>query len=389
MILLSVIVPIYNTESYLPQCIESIMRQTYSDIEIILVNDGSIDTSGEICDRYSRVDKRIRVIHEKKRGGLLNARLRGVQHAHGDYIGFVDSDDWIADDMYETLMFAANADDHDVVSMSYTKCEEDQQTKVDDTSLFGVYKGNEDLDKIRCRMMFDIETGERGVHPSLCTKVIKRQIVLNELIKVDKKIKMGEDAAVFYPCCLQINSIKILREYKYFYRMHEKSMCHSVNIDIFKEINIFDQYMRAVLTRYDEKYELLDQLKEYVWVFLKQGLDRAFSIRVGVYPFPYFFVKQDSDIILYGAGKVGRSYYLQIRENAYCNIIAWLDKKKDITDPLIDTPDKIRELKYTKVVIAVKKKEMAEEIMKELIGLGVERDKIIWAITPCLSADIL
>ncbi|HCI64916.1 MAG TPA: glycosyl transferase, partial [Clostridiales bacterium] len=103
--LISVIVPVYRVEAFLPRCLDSIRGQTYKNLEIILVDDGSPDNCGKICDEYAEMDSRIRVIH-KKNGGLSSARNAGLDVAVGDYIGFVDSDDWIAPEMYETLLGA-------------------------------------------------------------------------------------------------------------------------------------------------------------------------------------------------------------------------------------------------------------------------------------------
>ncbi len=100
--LISIIVPVYNVENYLGKCIESIMAQTYKNIEIILVDDGAKDKSGEICDEYAKKDSRIRVIH-KENGGLSDARNCGLEAASGELVGFVDSDDYIDSDMYEIL----------------------------------------------------------------------------------------------------------------------------------------------------------------------------------------------------------------------------------------------------------------------------------------------
>lgn len=100
--LISIIVPVYNVEKYLPQCLDSIMVQTYTNLEIILVDDGSTDNGGHICDEYAKSDSRIKVIH-KQNAGLSAARNLGLDIAHGEYIGFVDSDDWIEPTMYEDL----------------------------------------------------------------------------------------------------------------------------------------------------------------------------------------------------------------------------------------------------------------------------------------------
>lgn len=107
---ISVIIPVYNVEKYLPQCLESVCGQTYRELEIILVDDGSADRSGEICDEWSRKDPRIKVIH-KKNGGVSSARNEGLKAASGTLIGFVDSDDWLEPGMYETLLKALGDSD--------------------------------------------------------------------------------------------------------------------------------------------------------------------------------------------------------------------------------------------------------------------------------------
>src|SRR5690554_2626737 len=100
--LLSIIVPVYNMEQYIEKCIMSIFLQTYKNIEIILIDDGSTDNSGNLCDKYSVIDPRVKVIH-KENGGLSSARNAGLEVAMGEYIGFVDPDDWIEPTMYETM----------------------------------------------------------------------------------------------------------------------------------------------------------------------------------------------------------------------------------------------------------------------------------------------
>mgnify|MGYP003623332904 CR=1 FL=1 len=101
--MISVIIPVYNVEAYLDRCVASILRQSYNNLEIILVNDGSTDSSAQMCDAYAQADTRIRVIH-KQNGGLSSARNAGIDIASGEYLAFIDSDDFIADDMLETLL---------------------------------------------------------------------------------------------------------------------------------------------------------------------------------------------------------------------------------------------------------------------------------------------
>lgn len=123
---LSIIVPIYNVEKYINKCIDSILAQTFTDFELILVDDGTLDNCGKICDEYAKADSRIKVIH-KKNGGLSSARNAGIDIAQGEYIGFVDSDDLIKDDMYDLLYKAILKYNADISICNFIKFDEDSQ----------------------------------------------------------------------------------------------------------------------------------------------------------------------------------------------------------------------------------------------------------------------
>ena len=127
---ISIIVPVYNVEKYLRKCVDSILNQTFKDFELILVDDGSIDTSGKICDEYNLKDNRIKAIH-KENGGLSSARNAGLDIAQGEYIGFVDSDDWVELDMYEELYKICKENDTDVgiVGINYGGASEKKKSK--------------------------------------------------------------------------------------------------------------------------------------------------------------------------------------------------------------------------------------------------------------------
>lgn len=118
--MISVIVPVFNVEPYLETCLDSILAQTYHDLEILVVDDGSTDGCGEICDHYARLDRRIFVFHTENRG-LSAARNLGLDHLHGQYISFVDSDDWIEPDMYERLLRMAEQTDADLITCRFYK----------------------------------------------------------------------------------------------------------------------------------------------------------------------------------------------------------------------------------------------------------------------------
>lgn len=123
---ISIIVPVYNVEKYLARCVESILNQTFKDFELILVDDGSSDKSGVMCEQYAKHDKRIKVLH-KENGGLSSARNAGLEIAEGKYIGFIDSDDWIMTDMYQFLFDMTNEFHADIVQCGFRKVDEKGQ----------------------------------------------------------------------------------------------------------------------------------------------------------------------------------------------------------------------------------------------------------------------
>lgn len=384
---LSVIVPIYNSKKYLNQCIDSIIKQHYSNMEIILVDDGSTDGSGEICDLYKKLDQRIQVIHQVNKGCICS-RLSGLQHSKGKYIGFVDSDDWIDADMYKVLMTVADEKKCDIVSMGYTIVCQDVESEEDDATLFGLFEKERNLDILLSNMMYDAQENKRGVHPSLCSKVIKRELLLKSFSGIDESINLGEDAAVFYPCCLEAERICIIKEYKYYYRIHMDSMCRNLNINTFSNIYDFYLFMKKRLVIYSRNYGLLKQLKMYVWEFLKLSLNQVFNIdSESTFLFPYDIVDKGSDIILYGAGKVGRTYYEQIKNNHYCNIVAWVDKNKNGWENII-APNQINNLAFSKVVVAIMNEKIANEVIRELILLGLKKEMILWKKPQILSACV-
>ena len=141
--MVSIIVPVYKVEKFLPKCIESVLNQTYTDFELILVDDGSPDKSPEICDKYAELDKRVVVIHQKN-AGVSAARNAGLENAKGEYIGFVDPDDWIAPKMYEQMIFAMEGSNADLAICGYDYYDEDYH--VDEQRRYKV-RSNEVVDQ--------------------------------------------------------------------------------------------------------------------------------------------------------------------------------------------------------------------------------------------------
>lgn len=167
---ISIIVAIYNVERYLPKCIDSILAQTCENLEIILVDDGSPDNSGAICDKYAQKDSRVKVIH-KQNGGQSTARNAALDIATGEYIGFIDGDDWIEPNMYETLLAKSIEYDSDIVQCAWAVVALDgTKTYECESSIVEHYTNIEALKEL-------VDVTGKLLNTSVCCKLFKKEVI--------------------------------------------------------------------------------------------------------------------------------------------------------------------------------------------------------------------
>ena len=229
---LSVIVPVYNTEKYLRECIDSILAQTFTDFELILVNDGSTDGSGAICDEYAGKDLRIRVIHQQN-GGVTVARKSGVRIARGEYVTFVDSDDWIDENMYQSMLAQESAD---IVICNMIRATNEGMFEKNCCINPGKYDKQKLNDCFYPVMLFDFERCQPTVHPSLCNKLIRRGMIRKVINNVADGIDYGEDALCSYACMLDAENIYVMDQGLYYYRENMQSICNAYNKEMLSKL---------------------------------------------------------------------------------------------------------------------------------------------------------
>ncbi len=211
--LLSVIVPIYNVEEYLEQCIDSVVGQTYKNLEIILINDGSTDSSGLLCDNYQKVDDRIRVIH-KNNEGVSAARNVGLKYAKGELLGFVDSDDYLESTMYMELWSNMIQTESDLACCAYKRITKD---------------GNHDYSTGEIKELSGLEfleamvIGLKGciISPHVGNRLYKRELFNNLLFP---KGRIYEDKFVSTEILLRVNKVIYLNKALYNYRLRDNSI---------------------------------------------------------------------------------------------------------------------------------------------------------------------
>jgi glycosyltransferase involved in cell wall biosynthesis len=247
----SVIVPVYNVENYLEQCLSSIVRQSYKDLEIILVDDGSIDDSSAICDRYAIKDKRIRVIH-KQNGGLMSAWKTGLNLSTGNYIGFVDSDDWIDDNMYECLIENALRHNADIVVCQLIQENKKQNSHTKESLCLqpGIYDKYRIKNELISGIINDGRFLGRKLSPNRVTKLFKREILEQNKYLFDHKISFGEDLITSFACVLDATKIVIMEDFfPYHYRYNNQSITRKYDQKLIDKINLLNNKLQEIANK--------------------------------------------------------------------------------------------------------------------------------------------
>jgi len=252
--LISVIVPVYNVEEFLPRCIESIICQTHENLEIILVDDGSPDKSGDICDDYAKRDNRIHVIHQKN-AGVCTARNAGLDVAQGEWVSFIDSDDWIEPDMYERLLEAAAQNNKMVARCNFIQYRSE-------------YMQREFIRKTISSKLTQEEAIANCLKPrsqnfiGVCGGVFHHSLfgsVNNPCIRFDSSIYLGEDTLIAVQALLKTDGIAYVPMPMYYYYYRDASAVRTINEKSMTVLIACKQIVESVKT-VSSKYELWAQL---------------------------------------------------------------------------------------------------------------------------------
>lgn len=245
----SIIVPIYNTEKYLKTCIDSILNQTYTDFELILVDDGSTDKCPAICDSYAAADSRIILIH-KENGGLVSARNAGLRRAAGDYICYVDSDDYIDKTLLEVMdKYIKSTNEPDILIFNIICQFAKRQQQIPCRIKSGFYNKERLQREIYPYMIIDrtLSRLEARLYPVSVNKLYKRTLLLEHYCR-DERISLAEDNAFVYECIYYANSACFCEESLYYYNHYdENSMSLRYHEDCLERLSLAHAYMKQRL----------------------------------------------------------------------------------------------------------------------------------------------
>lgn len=380
--LISVIVPVFNIDKYISKCIESIMKQTYKNLQIILVDDGSTDTSGEICDRYAKKDIRIQVIH-KKNGGLVSARNAGLEAAAGEYVGFVDGDDYIDIGFYEVLLEDMLKNDVDFVHMGY-RTENGNSSRA---------CGNFETEKYQLTensRLYFVEEGIFGksgtfqITPSIWSKLFKREFIQKCYARVPKELSYGEDMFCLSMCMLEGRSMYLHKTAMYHYVNRQGSLMNSAYVS--SVINISELYhaLKNLFMEYNVYGFLRPCLETYLARIMLLAIKKIGKSMesVSFYYLKNIDVIKGKKVVIYGAGSVGQGYYAQISRYATCMIVGWVDLKfqqYQFGHAQVQPVTELEKMQYDVLLLAIKDENKAKQIKRELMERrGIPEKMIMW-----------
>lgn len=239
----SITVPVFNVEKYLPECIESILKQSYNNLELLLINDGSTDTSGIICDKYAQSDKRVRVFH-KKNEGVSKARNLGIESATGEWICFIDSDDWIPSDYLETIL-----NDTYIADLTFWGCKIHSLDKYQ-TEYKPIEQFTEEKENIENCLAYLKENDQHFEYLGFTwNKLFKTSIIKKYDIKFIEYLSLREDEVFTLSYARYISSIRIKSSPLYNYRILNTGLTHKTKskqeyLSLIKELNEVLKYYR-------------------------------------------------------------------------------------------------------------------------------------------------
>lgn len=307
--LISIIVPIYKVELYLEKCLESILNQTYKNIEIILVDDESPDNCGVICDRYKEIDERIRVIH-KKNGGLSDARNAGLKISKGKYILFVDSDDYLQIDLLENVYKYIVANDLDLVCFNYSTVNENYEKgescilDIEDR----IYSLNSDIE-FKKYLIKNIYSYKDGVEA--WNKLYKASIIKDNELKFTYNNEIfAEDLLFNLSYLIHVKSVGTISNSYYNYLLRESSIMGQPKKDLFIRYKTLFLRLEEYWNKYNRDTKSLISLGYFIWLIstIKIKLNEDIERKMLLNEFKQvseseFFIKKRNEILLFKSVK--------------------------------------------------------------------------------------
>lgn len=376
--MISVIVTVYNVEPYIRRCIESIVNQSYTSLQIILIDDGSTDGSGAICDEFARKDSRIEVIHQNNQG-VMKALYAGIQRCNQEYVTCVDGDDWLHKDTYMELSSYLKKSIDLVTFGAVRFFSDDYQRETHDRYPQGIYDKNRIEKYVISNMLWDHQSNKPyNLDASLCLKLFKRQLFKESIERAkDLDIYYGQDAAILYPLMVTVQNVRIVHTSYYYHRqrVNPKQSPYYQDPKYYAKILTLCDYLNSKIGHIGNLSEQIDAYFHY-----SIQLKNSNAEKVQRYVFPFNLVPCNSKLVLYGAGRVGKEYFYQINKIQYGELVLWVDQKQqEYQGYAISKMENILQCEYDYIIIAIESESIAQKVKENLLNMGVRENQIVWS----------
>lgn len=379
--LVSVIVPIYGIENYLPQCIESLLDQSFLDFELILVDDGSPDNCPKICDDYAKKDSRIEVIH-KENGGLLSARKAGLEAAKGHYVSYVDGDDWVDRYYLDVLYKLAEANSSDLVVTGHFR-EFDGKIETIRPHYTGIFEEDEIRSSILPKVIYNGRFCEHEISTYVWNKLFKKDLLMKVLYDIPNQIIMGEDAAITYSYLALSKKLTISKIPLYYYRQRHDSIVKSIEnpkMEYFR-LGLLMNFLKIKLGEVLDERNLDKQLLYYLYsqILVRSGgmiYDNSGKVSFN----PFLNVKENTKVVVYSSGSFGQHILSTNAKTNFFQIIRWIDvdhHELNVGGNFVKPLSSIDNEEFDSLIIATINPSTYDAIKAELILMGIDEKKIV------------
>lgn len=403
--LVSIVVAVYQAEEYLRQCVDSILGQTYGNIEIILVDDGSTDQSPEICDYYASQDERVIVIHQDNKG-LAATRNVGISESHGSYIAFIDCDDVISPLFVETLLKACIDNSADLAICDYIAVKED----------FSILPRQNNT---VCRVVDNADAVCRNASVNIRYIVVWNKLYHRSLFD-DIRFVPGtfhDDEFVIWKILLKARCIVETNAILNYYRKRSDSiMGKRFSLGRLDKITALKEKTRfleecgleqAAIETQKTLYHILEysieQMKQWYpchheriaeLVAQKEKMEKSMEMLLKPqqespvsFLFPFHLIPKGTRLAIYGAGFLGQDYYRQASTIGWCQSLLLVDKYNITSSPAVQSIDRLFTEKYDLLLLAIRDRNIAPQVQKMLVSMGLPAEKIVWHAPEIESLD--
>lgn len=383
--LLTVIVPLYNKAEYIEECINSILIQNIVEFDLIIIDDGSTDNSGIICDRMAEEDSRITVIHQSNKGPIF-ARYTGIKQCKTKYVTFVDADDFICAGAYDEAVLYMEQE-YDQIFYEISRYYNNNNIHREHHVLSpGIYDRERIVNEVYPILMWDFKNNTPGIECSQCVRVIKKELLLSAYSRFDGlNIYYGEDMAITYPTMCETNDLVVVPNSYYMHRQREEGIVpiYIKSSSFFENVHNLFSFLRRVMQ--NETYDFSMQI-DYLYIYsveMKKKCYELYKHHKDVI-FPFGAIDRNKNIVLYGAGEIGKIFFEQLNRTKYCKSIIWIDKNADyIADDHVQGLSKLDDdvsHNADYIVVAIENKNISREVKECMVKKGFSNDKIVLGV---------